>query len=96
MIMRDPIHVTKEAVIYGGGEGSNANILAGFVETYNHTFIFDDGGASILAVGSVLMILPVSWKDHPSWPYLGTFIAGFSTHWLFEIIGGNDYFCRQF
>ena len=69
MIMRDSIHVTKEAVIVG---------------------------AAVLAVGSVLMILPVSWKDHPSWPYLGTFIAGFSTHWLFEIIGGNDYFCRQF
>ena len=32
------------AIPYGGGEGwTNANILAGFVETYNHTFIFDDG-----------------------------------------------------
>tara|TARA_B100000029_G_scaffold327031_1_gene319446 strand:+ start:5408 stop:6061 length:654 start_codon:yes stop_codon:yes gene_type:complete len=31
------------SIPYGGGEGwTNTKTLAGFIETYNHTFIFDD------------------------------------------------------
>jgi|TARA_B100001996_G_C18320366_1_gene462259 hypothetical protein len=69
--MRDPVKVTKEAVIIG---------------------------ASILAVGSVLMALPLpeSQREHPAWPYIGTFIAGFTTHWIYELIGGNKWYCDQF
>ena len=50
--MRDPIAVTKEAVVVG---------------------------ASLLVVGSLLMAIDFKGKDHPAWPYLGTFIAGFAT-----------------
>lgn len=55
-------------------------------------------GASIFVVGSVLMFLPLpdSIKQHPAWPFVGTFIAGYSTHWIFELIGGNKYYCDNF
>tara|TARA_B100000900_G_scaffold362277_1_gene335436 strand:- start:224 stop:430 length:207 start_codon:yes stop_codon:yes gene_type:complete len=66
--MRDPITVTKEAVVVG---------------------------ASLLVVGSLLMLPNFSWKNHPAWPYVGTFIAGFSTHWIYEVIGANEWFCNQ-
>ncbi len=66
--MRDPIAVTKEAVVVG---------------------------ASVLVVGSLLMALDFKGKDHPAWPYIGTFIAGFTTHWIYEAIGANEWFCNQ-
>ena len=66
--MRDPIAVTKEAVVVG---------------------------ASLLVVGSLLMAIDFKGKDHPAWPYLGTFIAGFTTHWIYEAIGANEWFCNQ-
>lgn len=66
--MRDPIAVTKEAVIVG---------------------------ASVLVVGSVLMAFDFKGSDHPAWPYIGTFIAGFATHWIYEAIGANEWFCNQ-
>ena len=66
--MRDPIAVTKEAVVVG---------------------------ASVLVVGSLLMAIDFKGKDHPAWPYIGTFIAGFTTHWIYEAIGANEWFCNQ-
>ena len=53
------------AIPYGGGEGwTNANILAGFVETYNHTFIFDDGdGMPEMAVAILERVHPDKEKD---------------------------------
>ena len=53
------------AIPYGGGEGwTNANILAGFVETYNHTFIFDDGDwMPEMAVAILERVHPDKAKD---------------------------------
>tara|TARA_R110002074_G_scaffold145834_1_gene295001 strand:- start:75 stop:701 length:627 start_codon:yes stop_codon:yes gene_type:complete len=53
------------AIPYGGGEGwTNANILAGFVETYNHTFIFDDGDMMPeMAVAILERVHPDKAKD---------------------------------
>jgi len=66
--MRDPITITKEAVVVG---------------------------ASLLAVGSLLMAIDFKGSNHPAWPYVGTFIAGFATHWIYEVIGANEWFCNQ-
>mgnify|MGYP001159400164 FL=1 len=69
--MRDPVLVTKEAVVVG---------------------------ASLLVVGSVLMALPLpkAQREHPAWPYIGTFIAGFATHWIYEVIGANNWYCDNY
>ncbi len=40
---RHPYGQDLWSIPYGGGEGwTNTKTLAGFIETYNHTFIFDD------------------------------------------------------
>ena len=64
-ISGDPYSNEPIAIPYGGGEGwTNANILAGFVETYNHTFIFDDGDMMPeMAVAILERVHPDKEKD---------------------------------
>jgi|TARA_Y100000034_G_scaffold68845_1_gene83079 hypothetical protein len=53
-------------------------------------------GASVFAVGTILMVIPFPWRESEYWPYIGTFIAGFTAHWLWEFVGGNEWYCDQF
>jgi len=48
-------------------------------------------GSVTFLIGSALMLLPIKglW-----FAYLGTFLVGFFAHYLFEIIGLNESFCR--
>jgi|29_taG_2_1085357.scaffolds.fasta_scaffold26967_2 hypothetical protein len=48
------------------------------------------GGVTFL-IGSLLMLVPIKgiW-----FAYLGTFLIGFFAHYLFEITGMNQKFCK--
>lgn len=48
-------------------------------------------GFSTLIVGSVLMLMPIKgiW-----FAYVGTFLVGFITHLLWEVVGANKWFCE--
>jgi uncharacterized membrane protein YvlD (DUF360 family) len=49
------------------------------------------GGITFI-IGSALMLLPIKglW-----FAYFGTFLLGFIAHYLFEIIGLNESFCKE-
>ncbi len=49
-------------------------------------------GSVTFLIGSALMLLPIKglW-----FAYLGTFLVGFFAHYLFEIMGLNESFCRR-
>ena len=52
------------SIPYGGGEGwTNIKTLAGFIETYNHTFIFDDSDSMPELLQSVYEVVDES-KEH--------------------------------
>ena len=48
-------------------------------------------GFSTLIVGSALMFIPINgiW-----FAYVGTFLVGFITHLLWEVLGANKWFCE--
>tara|TARA_B100000287_G_scaffold294426_1_gene277747 strand:- start:236 stop:430 length:195 start_codon:yes stop_codon:yes gene_type:complete len=49
------------------------------------------GGVTFL-IGSALMLIPIKglW-----FAYLGTFLVGFFAHYLFEVMGLNESFCKE-
>ena len=50
-------------------------------------------GATTLAIGSALMLIP---SDNRYWPYVGTFLLGFITHVGYEATGVNSKFAQRF
>jgi|TARA_B100001540_G_C15591037_1_gene544075 hypothetical protein len=49
-------------------------------------------GATTLAIGSALMLVPSKSK---AWPFVGTFLLGFLTHVGYEAVGLNEKFADR-